>query len=505
MNNKKNIIVSSLIVILLMTLSSLIGIVFRQWHWPDTNIILIYILAVLMTARLTKGYVYGVVSSIIATFLFNYFFTDPLYTLSVYDSKYMVTFIVMTLTALVTSASTSRIQISTQLATENAQYMKILYTLTNSLSDILDYKSLICKVINLFSEVFNSHIGCICFQKDNGYIYMYGNNHDIQPQNIDDILDYQAHFEHLQESYIEIDGYYHYPLYGIGKVLGVLIIEKKCVNSMDDSQNKLLISMIENVSLALDHIYSIQEQFLLKETTVKERYRSNLLRSISHDLRTPLSGIMGTSEMIMDIQESHSETYDLAQGIYEEANWLYLLVENILSLTKIQEGKLNIKKQYEAIEEVIGSAIHHVTKNKKNYKINVNVPDEVLMVPMDATLIEQVFINILDNAIKYSSFDEPIYIQAKCKGNDAFVYIEDYGEGFRDNNPEKIFEMFYSDNKNQSSDSSKGVGLGLTICKAIIEAHGGKLSAMNCEKHRGARFVIQLPMEDEDETKNISC
>ena len=187
MKDKKQIGISILIMLGLLCLSSLVGILFQSWHWADTNIILVYILAVLMTSRFTKGYFYGIMSSIISTFLFNYFFTAPYYTLSVYDSKYFITFIVMTLTAIITSASTSRIQLSTDLANENARNMKTLYDLTNKLSDLLDYQSLSKVVIEMFSEVFDCEIGFIFFKESPHYIYLLVTKDSNQEEILDDL------------------------------------------------------------------------------------------------------------------------------------------------------------------------------------------------------------------------------------------------------------------------------------------------------------------------------
>lgn len=484
------------IMIDLLIISSLIGMLFKNLGWPDTNIILIYILSVLMTSRLTQGYIYGIVCSIIATFMFNYFFTAPFYTFSVYDSKYFVTFVVMTITAIITSASTTRIQHSTQIANENAHHMKTLYTLTNRLSDTLDDKALCQVVIEIFSDVLNCQIGCICFHEQvDQSVIMYGKNNQINESKIENIREYQGYFQNMETLYLSIDHKYHYPLYGIHKILGVLIFPKETIDQLDENQKKLLTSMNESVSLALDHIFAIKEQLRLKETTVKERYRSNLLRAISHDLRTPLSGIMGTSEMIMDMKRQDCETFELVKGIYEEASWLYLLVENILSLTKVQEGQLVIHKQLEALEEVIGSAVYHVTKNQKNHHIQVHVPEQVLMVPMDAQLIQQVLINLLNNAMKHTLENQPICINAYQKNKNAYLEVEDYGKGLKTQDPDQIFEMFYTNNT-VLSDGSKGIGLGLTICKAIIEAHGGTIEAKNCKLHSGAKFIIRLPMEE---------
>lgn len=480
-----------LLMVVLLFLASMIGIFFDYLNWSDTNIILVYLLAVLLTSTWSEGYVYGIVASVVATFLFNYLFTAPYYTLSVYDSRYFVTFAVMTITAIITSTLTSKIQISTAEAKNNEEHMKTLYTLTNHLSDVLDDQSLGKEVIRILSQFFHCQIELVFFgSKDN--LKISGNLNDIKIEIFDD-QEYMMKFKNIQSSYLFIDGQCHYPLYGIRKMLGVLVLPEEIIKTMGKQKKELLLSMIENISLSLEHIDAIEEQLSLKEETVKERYRSNLLRAISHDLRTPLTGIMGTSEMIMGIN-NHNESYQLANEIYNDAKWLYLMVENILSLTRVQEGKLYIHKEFEPIEEIIGSAIYRMTRNKKDVNIEVKVPDNVLMVPVDARLIEQVIINLLDNAIKHDAHQ--IEIQAYEKENWAYMIVEDNGQGFKENELQKIFEMFYVGDREVNVDSNKGVGLGLTICKAIIEAHGGRINAKNCQEHQGGEFCIELPMEE---------
>ena len=167
-------------------------------------------------------------------------------------------------------------------------------------------------------------------------------------------------------------------------------------------------SLIECASLAMSRIVSVKSQIRSQQEIVQERYRANLLRAISHDLRTPLSGIMGTSEMILDMTAKEDPRYDMTKGILEDAQWLHSLVENILSLTKLQEGRMVLNKQYEAVEEIIGSAIEKMSKRAGDYEINAHIPPEVLMVPMDGKLILQVLINLLDNAVKHSKPEDEI-------------------------------------------------------------------------------------------------
>lgn len=172
-------------------------------------------------------------------------------------------------------------------------------------------------------------------------------------------------------------------------MLAVLSIPKGIATEMSQSQTRMLHSIIESSALALERLRSLREQARSREETMQERYRGKLLRAISHDIRTPLSGIMGTSEMLMDATQRDDPRYGLARDIYRDAEWLHGLVENILNLTKLQDGKLVLDKQPEALEEVIGAALTVMEKRLPGRSIDVNMPDEVVMVPVDAKLISQ--------------------------------------------------------------------------------------------------------------------
>lgn len=489
----RNHLYSFIYMCLLLMIACLLGMFIQKLNGSDTNIVLVYLLAVFVTARVSEGYIYGLLASIIATFLFNYFFTAPYYTLSVYDSRYMITFIVMTVVSIITSASTTRIQKATSEAKKNAYHMTVLYHLSNRLFDVLDLQSLSETIITVLSKFFDCSIGLAYFVDDHMTVF-YGNHQQICKKKDWDVQSIQQQLIQDNNTKVSDEKYDYYALRGVDRFLGILIFPHH-LEVLDEDKQKVLFSMIEGISLTIDRIYAVKEQLRLKEVTVKERYRSNLLRAISHDLRTPLSGIMGTSQMIMGINDKDNESYHLAQGIYEEASWLSLMVENILSLTKVQEGKLEIHKQLEAIEEIIGSAIYHVTKNDKHYDIQVHVPDDVLMVPLDAQLIQQVMINLLDNAMKNTQDIKRIDISAFQKDNKAYIVVEDYGKGFTED-LDKIFEMFYTYNGTNHIDGYKGIGLGLTICKAIVEAHGGVIEAKNCQDHQGAKFIICLPLKE---------
>ena len=279
-------------------------------------------------------------------------------------------------------------------------------------------------------------------------------------------------------------------------MLAVLSIPKGIATEMSQSQTRMLHSIIESSALALERLRSLREQARSREETMQERYRGKLLRAISHDIRTPLSGIMGTSEMLMDATQRDDPRYGLARDIYRDAEWLHGLVENILNLTKLQDGKLVLDKQPEALEEVIGAALTVMEKRLPGRSIDVNMPDEVVMVPVDAKLISQVLINLLDNAAKHTPADAEIAISVSTDRETVRVTVSDRGSGIAEHDLPHIFQMFYTA-RNTCADARRGVGLGLSICQSVIEAHGGSIRAEN-RVGGGAAFTFVLPLGGEN-------
>ena len=225
--------------------------------------------------------------------------------------------------------------------------------------------------------------------------------------------------------------------------------------------------------------------------------RANLLRAISHDLRTPLTSIIGSSTVYLE-NEAHLtdiEKKSLVSHILEDSNWLLNMVENLLSVTKITGGATNLKKQDEIIEEIVGEAVGRIRKRFPDSVVNVSVPEEMLIVPMDATLIEQVLINLMENAIRHSGSTAPIGVKVSRKKSGAVFTISDNGKGI---DPSRIPDIFDGKTQHGSSDSSRGIGIGLSICKSIILAHDGKIFAKN-NLNGGASFTFVLPMKGESD------
>lgn len=484
-----------------------IGWAFRLLQFPETNIVVVYILSVILTARFTDGYLWGILATLLSTCAFNIFYTQPYYTLSVDDPTYLITFAIMAITSIITSALTSKAKEMTAEAIRNGQESSALYYLTSHLADAESTDGIAGITVETVSRIMDCKAACLCFddqgKPEHTFIQQKAESDQIR-RSVSNPYEIQHRMENLRTDYYAGEEFYDWPIYGSESVLGVLRIPKTRAEGMTDQQKKLLHSMLESTAMAMDRLRVMKERIRSREEANQERYRGNLLRAISHDLRTPLAGIMGTSEMIMDMTDKSDTRYALADGIYKDADWLHALVENILSLTRLQDGRLTLHKEQEPVEEVIGAAVVAMEKRAPEREIAVHIPDELLMVPMDARLIGQVLTNLLDNAVKHTQPEEDISVTVfkDLERKTAVFTVSDRGTGIAAQDLPNIFQMFYT-TKGKGPDAKRGIGLGLAICDSIVTAHGGTISARNQENGKGAVFTFTLPLEEntDDQTQ----
>lgn len=266
------------------------------------------------------------------------------------------------------------------------------------------------------------------------------------------------------------------------------------------------ITFIETLSISL--IVSTMTSHMIRQSQIlaehekqlmeadKEKMRANLLRAISHDIRTPLTSIIGTSSSYIDNTTalSSSEKTELVKHIYDDSNWMLNMVENLLSITRIQNNTTKVKKSLEVVEEVVSESVTRLKKRIPEATIVVSVPDELLMIPMDAMLIEQVIINLLENALVHSQSSLPIRLEITSNETNVTFHVIDFGIGIDTTKIKDLFDGIPSNNAH-TADSQKGMGIGLSICKTIVLAHNGTITAINHDK--GAEFVFELPKQEE--------
>ena len=225
----------------------------------------------------------------------------------------------------------------------------------------------------------------------------------------------------------------------------------------------------------------------------KEEFKTLLLQSVSHDLRTPLTSISVNADYLLHSESSNEQTRkELLQNILNDARWLNDMVENLLNMSRVQDEDIEIEKTPEIVDEIIGDVIERMEPRKGSHTLQVQLPEEIVVVPMNAKLISQVLVNLIDNAIKHSAQNSIIQVSA-WKGKDVVHFsVSDNGGGIRAKDKEQLFSRFYATER--SDGGRRGVGLGLSICKAIVEAHGGTIYAYNND-HGGATFEFILPSE----------
>lgn len=488
------------LVLAMLCTASAVGFFLQRLALPETNIAIVYMLAVVVTTLLVPGYLFGFVTSVVSAFAFNFLFTEPYFTFTANAPSYLITFVIMVITAFVSSSLASHGKISARQAQERERETKALYTLTNQLTDAANTQDIAAIAVSSISKVVCEKIGFLCFGEqgfpEKTFVQQLAPDKQIRRE-VDDPEALLHGMEGLRTGVLEGKEFHDLPICGRDSTLGVLRIPSEQAQQLSEAQLRLLRSMMESVALAMDRFRSAQEQERSREETEQERYRSNLLRSISHDLRTPLSGILGATEMLMSMTEKNDRRYAVIEGIEQDAHWLYSLVENVLSLTRIQEEKLILNKQPEVVEEVLSGVVDYMFRRHSAYDIEVQAPDELLMVPMDAKLIRQVFINLLENAVKHTPASGEIYISVSRDGkmNQAVFRIRDTGCGIPPSDLPHIFQMFYTSHAHRA-DSRPGIGLGLAICESIIKAHGGTITANNRTDRSGAEFVFTLPLKE---------
>jgi two-component system sensor histidine kinase KdpD len=280
-------------------------------------------------------------------------------------------------------------------------------------------------------------------------------------------------------------------IYGI---VGIHINEK----AIDSFESSILLSILGECAISLENKKIAREKEESELLAKNEKMRANLLRAISHDLRTPLTSISGNADNLL----SNGESFDadtkqqIYTDIYNDSVWLTNLVENLLSVTRLEDGNMKLNKSAELIDEIITEALNHINKRSVEHKITVCESDDIMLVDVDARLIVQVIINIVDNAIKYTPNGSEITISTERKDDMISVSIADNGNGIADDIKDKVFDMFYT-GANKIADSRRSLGLGLALCKTIISAHGGEITVSDNNLH-GAVFTFTLPVKEVD-------
>lgn len=483
-----------------------VGYWFDMLGFSMSNIITIYILGVLVISTLTTSRIYGVFSSIISVLLFNFFFIEPRFTFNAYGAEYPITFLVMLVASLITSTLTMRVKQQAKMTAMQAHRTEVLLDAsrklqrTKSMSDIVSQASQ--QLLKLLDKPFVLYMA-----QDNGlsepltFYPVHENSHEEICTDADEQAVAAWVYKNKKQAGVGTDTLpgakaFYLPVRTHDKVFAVIGIVLKNGGQIEPFERSILSAMLGEIAFAIDKYDLNEAQKLASTESEKERLRANLLRAISHDLRTPLTSISGNASVLLTDEKAidSGARRKLYQDIYDDSMWLINLVENLLSVTRIDNGTMNINMQPELIEEIITEAMKHINRKASEHPISVDTGDGLLMVYADARLIVQVIINIIDNAIQYTEPGCAISVRAFQKDNMAVIEVADSGKGISDESKKKIFDMFYTANNN-SGDNRRGLGLGLSLCKSIVNAHGGEIYVKDNQPN-GSIFGFTLKVQE---------
>ena len=472
----------------------------KTFHAPDDLLCCLYTLGIVLISYWVQGYIYGCAASLLMAISYFYFISAPARSFGQLSPYHALTTVVMLCISLLISSLTSKLKAAEVQARRREEKSQVLYHLTKDLAGVSSLDEVVNLTLANISKTFRTDCRLLFFDEEGRpekqfSLYEKGVLDRTVP------TDTNRTFEEYKGSKPET-GYfitptqYEWPFYTAqGKVFGAIALPAVNAQNFLPQDFRTINTMIETAAIVIDKIILENRQKESRMILSQERYKTNLLRSISHDLRTPLAGITGTCEILMEMLPDDSKEHELASSISKETNWLFTMVQNVLSLTRLQNGQVDMKKEVMVVEDVVNSAVETMQLRLPNRPLKVIVPDDVLAAQMDSALIKQGLINLIDNANKYSKGITPIELEVKETEDGEFVEISvsDHGVGLSDAAIEKVFNMFYT-TKSNAPGALRGFGLGLPICQSIMKAHGGSIRAANrTDGTTGAVFTISLP------------
>ncbi|MGM9588783.1 MAG: DUF4118 domain-containing protein [Faecousia sp.] len=484
------------ITLAVLLLSTLIGFLFHRLHFTEANTITIYILGVLLTALFTKNNLCSGICSLASVLLFNFFFTEPRLSFYAYESGYPVTFIIMLAAALITGTLANRLADQAKQSSQAAWRTKVLLETNQSLQQAANEEAILQVIGAQLMKLLNRPLviypavgeAPMLFSSDEQDSRFSGEPELAQWvfQNRKRAGASTDHGSEAQGLYLAIRS--NADAYG---VVGIAVREQP----LEPFENSILLSILGEAALAMESRRNAREK---EETAIlakNEQLRANLLRSISHDLRTPLTSVSGNAENMLAHEESMDlpERKRILQDIYEDAEWLIRLVENLLAITKIGEDRTRLHCSAELVEDVIFESLRHV-RHSQDHILETHLEEELLLANMDARLISQVIVNLVDNALKYTPPGSTVRISACRQGSQIAVSVADNGPGIPDHLKDRVFDLFFSGDT-QVADCRRSMGLGLALCKSIVTIHGGSIT-LSDHSPSGCIFTFTLPASE---------
>lgn len=468
--------------------------------WPmqavlgEPSILMIYLLGVFLVAN-HFGRGASILASLLSAPLFAFYFARPIFSFAISDLKNMVGLAAMILVANLTSNLQDKARQQAELAQQRENRAHALYQLSQALADASNQQDVAEVAVKHIYEQFGA-MSVLLFADDHGgLVYPSSKPLNYSLRNVKLSAAQQAFELHAVNLPHNSATSFYYPLERSQSVLAILAVDVQTlpidynpnISGFFDTFRSLIAQTLERLHFA----EQAKNATLQAET---EALRNALLSAISHDLRTPLTRITGAASALLEngVDCSDADRQDFGKVIFDEAQRMSDLTSKILNMARLNSGRIILHQDWNAIEEIVGSALTHLDKSLQDRPVRTQLPNNLPLVWLDAVLLEQVLINLIENAIKYTPAGSPIDISAEKQTSRLQLVVSDYGPGIPKGKEEKVFEKFYS---LETETQEGGVGLGLALCRAIIEAHGGSMEATNTVG-KGAAFIMELPLHE---------
>jgi two-component system sensor histidine kinase KdpD len=475
--------------------TGLAWVLFGQRQLAD--VVMVYLLGIILVA-MRLGYGPSMGAAVLSVLLADFFFVPPYFSLAISDLQHGVTFSVMFVVAFVVSRLTQRIRLQADAAQYREQRTASLYGMSRELAATRAVRNLAAVAAAHVHQVFEAKIAILLAALDGKLESAASGDKAFVPDDKGIAVATWA-FSHDKPAGMGTDTLpsskaLYLPMRGAQGPIGVLGVMPQDPHSLSDTQQRALLDMFASqIASALERARLAEETQRANLQVEAERLRSSLLSAVSHDFRTPLSVITGSASALLEPESNlpPAARRDLVETIHEEAQRLNHLVRNLLDMTRIASGAVKVSKEWQPIEGVIGAALSRLEEPLKGRQVDVNLAPNLPLVPIDAALVEQVLINLLENAAKYTPSASPIEISAHHEKSDLVVQVADRGPGIPKELAEKIFEKFYRLPREREGG---GAGLGLAICRGVVEAHGGRIW-VDPREGGGSVFRFSLPIE----------
>ncbi|MDD6328083.1 MAG: DUF4118 domain-containing protein [Lachnospiraceae bacterium] len=503
----KDVLVTGIVLVL----ATLVGFLFQEFGFINANIITIYLLGMLMVSILTKGWICNLLGAIASVLAFNYFFVGPKFTFMVYDKGYPVTFLIMFFTSLLTGTLMSKIKHQSKESAKSAFRNKVLFETNQLLQKAVTDEEILQGTAKQLQILLNRTIHVYISGENRMLPIAVGQNEyvaidDNEAEIVQWVFTNNKRAGATTGVFSEAEGLYLAVRTGnaVHGVVGIDIGK----NPPEMFEYSMVLSVLGECALAMENNRNSKEKEKIALLAKSEQLRADLLRSISHDLRTPLTSISGNANNLLYNYSRMDEELreQIFKDIYDDSMWLINVVENLLAVTRIDNGQIRLNISTELVDEIISEAISHAKRISNTHHFDVQTEDGIILVDVDGRLIVQVMINLLDNAIKYTPNDATICVKAGIADDMAQIQVIDDGPGIPKESKPYIFDMFYTVNSGVA-DSRRSLGLGLSLCKSIVQAHNGTIMLEDNEPH-GCIFTIRLPIgkvKDYEQNTDFGC